>query len=118
MAAQGPLTKGEATRLHQDLLHLLASYHPRAKSLNPQGRKLKLTNHWATPPTLQRALERTFLSTTELFGSPLNCSMSSDMSYCSAFQADEVFGAIHDSFSYKWTGSCLANPEYEPEDML
>ncbi len=44
--------------------------------------------------------------------------MSTDMSYCSAFKADEAFGAIHDSFSYKWTGSCLSNPEYEPEDML
>jgi hypothetical protein len=29
----------------QDLLKLLARYNPRAKSLNPQGRKLKLTNH-------------------------------------------------------------------------
>ncbi len=23
-----------------------------------------------------------------------------------------------DAFSYRWTGSCIANPEYEPEDML
>jgi ribonuclease HI len=67
---------------------------------------------------LQRALELTFLSTTELFGSPLNCSMSSGMNYCSAFKSDEAFGAITDAFSYRWTGSCLANPEYEPEDML
>ena len=102
----------------QDLLLLLARYHPRAKSLNPQGRKLKLANHWATPPALQRALEHTFLSTTELFGSPLNCSMSNDMAYCSAFKLDEAFGAITDAFSYRWTGSCIANPEYEPEDML
>jgi len=36
----------------QGLLELLARYHPRAKSLNPQGRKLKHANHWATPPTL------------------------------------------------------------------
>ena len=28
-----------------DLLKLQARYHPRAKSLNPQGRKLKLANH-------------------------------------------------------------------------
>ena len=85
----------------QDLINLLARYHPRAKSLNPQGRKLKLANHWATLPALQRALERTFLTTTELFGSPLNCSMSSDISYCSAFKTDEAFGAILDAFSYK-----------------
>ena len=23
-----------------------------------------------------------------------------------------------DSFRYRWTGSCIANLEYEPEDML
>ena len=41
----------------QDLLKLgvLARYHPRAKSLNPHGCKLKLANHWATPPTHQHA---------------------------------------------------------------
>jgi len=84
--------------------------------LNPQGRKLKLANHWATPPTLQQALERTFLTNTELFGSPLNCSTSGGMSYCSAFPEDEIFGAITDSYKYRWTDSYIANPEYEPED--
>ena len=29
----------------QDLLKLLARYHQMAKSMNPQGRKLKLANH-------------------------------------------------------------------------
>jgi hypothetical protein len=42
--------------------------------------------------TLQPVLERTFLSGTELFGSPLNCSMSGGISYCSAFPEDEVLG--------------------------
>ena len=73
-----------------DLLKLLARYHPRAKSLNPQGRKLKLANHWATPPIVQQALERTFLATKELFGSPLNCSMAGGISYCSVFPEDEI----------------------------
>jgi len=45
-----------------DLLKLLARYHPKAKSLNPQVRKLKLANDWASPPTLQQALEGTFLT--------------------------------------------------------
>ena len=66
--------------------------------MNPQGRKLKLANHWATMPTLQLALERTFLSDRELFASPLNCSMSGGISYCSAFPEDEIFGATTDSF--------------------
>ena len=102
----------------QDLLKLLARYHPRAKSLNPQGRKLKLTNYWAIPTTLRIALEQTFHTTTELFGSPLNCPMTEGMTYCSAFHDDVHFGAILNSFRYRWTASCMANPEYEPEDML
>ena len=44
--------------------------------------------------------------------------MSGGISYCSAFPEDEIFGAIIESFIYRWTGSCIANPEYEPEDML
>jgi hypothetical protein len=86
----------------QDLLKLLARYHPRDKSLNPQGRKLKLVNHWATMPTLLKALKRTFLSDRELFGIPLNCSMSGGISNCSAFPEDEIFGAATDSFRYRW----------------
>jgi len=79
------------SRLHnhtdftQDLLGLMSRYHPKAKSLNSQGRALKLANHWAIPPRLCHAIESTFLTTTELFGSPLNCSMSDGSTYCSAF---------------------------------
>jgi hypothetical protein len=102
----------------QDLLKLFSRYHPRAKSLNPQGRKLKLTNHWAIPPLLRIATEQKFLTTTELFGSPLNCPMTEGMTYCSDFPEDVNFGAILDSFLYRWTASCIAKPEYEPEDML
>ena len=90
----------QETFIHE-FLKLLARYHPRAKSLNPQGRKLKLASHGATPLALQQYLERTFLSDTELFGSPLNCSMSDGISYCSAFPEDEVFGASTDSFLYR-----------------
>jgi hypothetical protein len=63
-------------------------------------------------------MEQTFLATTELFGSPLNCPMIEGMTYCSTFPEDVNFGAILDSFLYRWTASCIANPEYEPEDML
>ena len=69
-------------------------------------------------PTLQQASVRTFLSDKELFWSPLDCSMSGGISYCSAFPEDETFGAITDSFLSGWTGSCIANPKYELEDML
>ncbi len=102
----------------RDILKLLARYHPRAKSLNPQGRKLKLSNHGTIPPLLRAALEQTFHTTTELVGSPLNCPTTEGITYCSTFQEDVNFGAIIDSFLYRWTNSCKANPEYEPEDML
>jgi hypothetical protein len=44
--------------------------------------------------------------------------MTIDIPYCSAFTEDKIFGAITDAFLYPWTGSCIANPEYDPEDML
>jgi hypothetical protein len=69
--------------------------------MSPQGHKLKLANHWATMPTLQRVLERAFLSEKELFASPLNCSMSGVISYCSAYLEDDIFGSITDSFLYR-----------------
>ena len=67
---------------------------------------------------LQQALECTFLTKTELFGSPLKCSMTSGITYCSAFPEVEISGAISDSFLFRWIGSYKANPEYEPVDML
>jgi hypothetical protein len=112
------LQRAQQETFTQKLLKLLARYHPRAKSLNSQGRKLKLATHCATPPTLQHALERTFLSDTELFGGPLNYSMSGGISHRSAFPEDEVFGAIACSFLNRWIGSYIANQEYEPENMF
>jgi hypothetical protein len=67
-ANQSRLARPEA--FPHELLKLLAHYHPRAKSLNPQSRKLKLANHWETLPTLHKGLERTFLTKMELFGAP------------------------------------------------
>jgi hypothetical protein len=95
----------------QDLLKLFSRCHPRAKSLNPQGRKLKLSKHWAIPTLPRSALEQTFLTTTELFGSPLTCPMTEGITYCSTFLEDVKFGAILDSFLYRWTASCIANAE-------
>ncbi len=91
-------------------------YHPRAESVNPRGRKYKPTNQWATPPDLQRAISLTFRSTAEIFASPLNCSMEPGITYCSTYPEDAAFGAIYDAFSYRLTGSCIANPEYDPGD--
>ncbi len=78
----------------------MSRYHPRAKSLNPKGRSLKLANHWAIPRLLSHAIESTFLTTAEFFGSPLIYSMSDGITYCSAFPEDTVFGAILNFFQF------------------
>ena len=75
----------QGTGFLPDLQRLMLRYHPRAGTINPQGRKYKPANQWATPPTLQRALQHTFLSKTEIFASPLNCSMEPDTTYCTAY---------------------------------
>jgi hypothetical protein len=44
--------------------------------------------------------------------------MTSGITYGSAFPEDEIFDAITDFFLFRWTRSCIASPEYEPENML
>ena len=93
------------TRLNQgtdflkDLQSLMLRYHPRAGTINPQGRKYKQANQWATPPTLQRAVQLTFKSKAEIFASPLNCSMEPGITYCKAYPKDSSLWALHDAFS-------------------
>ncbi len=88
-----------------NLLKLLTRYHPRTKPVNPKGCKLKLGSYWANPPLLQPVMKRTFLTKTELFGSPLTCSMTSGITYCSTFPKDEIFSVIIVSFLGRWIGS-------------
>ena len=90
---------------------LLERYHPRAATINPQGRTLNLRNHWAIPSPLMAAIRSSLGTTTELYASPINCDILRPTTYFSAFEEDQDFGAIHDCHSYRWTGSCVANPE-------
>ena len=69
----------QGTDFLQDLQSLMLRYHPRAETLNPQGRKDKPANQWATPPILQKAIQLTFHSQAEIFASPLNSSMEPDI---------------------------------------
>ena len=64
-----------------------------------------------------RAIKSSLCITTELYASPLNCDMAPPATYFSAFSDDRDFGAVHDCHSYRWTGACIANPEYIAEDM-
>ena len=69
----------QGTYFLQKLQSLMLRYHPRAETLNPQGRKYKPANQWATPPILQRAIQLTFQTQAEIFASPLNRSMEQDI---------------------------------------
>ena len=109
-AAHARLNHG--TDFLQDLQSRMLRNHPRARTINPQGRKHKPANQWATLPALHRAIQFTFQTRTEIFASPLNCSMEPGITYFTAYPEDS-FGALHDAFSYRLTGSCTANPEYD-----
>jgi hypothetical protein len=100
-----------------DLTLLMQRYHPRTNRTNPQGIVSKIANQWAITNQLASAIHTCFDTTFEIFASPLNSSMKPNVEYCTAFPEDANFGAHFDSFSYRLTGSCIANPEYEPEDM-
>ena len=91
-------------------------HHPRAETINHQGKKYKPVNHWTTLPTLQRVIRFTFQTRAEIFASPLNCSMELGITYCTAYPEDSSFGTLHDAFSYRLTGSYTDNPEYDPGD--
>jgi hypothetical protein len=44
--------------------------------------------------------------------------MSDGITNISAFPENANFGAIINSLQFRRTSSCIANSEYEPEDML
>ena len=43
--------------------------------------------------------------------------MEPGITYCTAFPEDSTFGAILSASNRRWTSFCMANPEYDPEDM-
>jgi len=92
-------------------------YHPKSEARNHQGRKTKSSNQWASPLPLHRALEQAILTQTELFSSPLNYSMSTDNIDCITSPEESAFGALHDSYSYRWTGSFPVTPKSEIDEM-
>lgn len=69
---------------------------------------LRIKKEWVFPKRLSIVcsnlsiiIESTFLTTTELFDSPLNCLMFNDITYCSAFPEDIIFRANLDSFRFR-----------------
>jgi hypothetical protein len=92
-------------------------YHPQATGRTSQGTTLTLTNQQTLPPCLTDVIHATFDTTCELFAIPLNNSMNPNVSYCTTSHEDAVFGAQYDAYRYRWTCSCLAFPDFEPEDL-
>ena len=43
--------------------------------------------------------------------------MEPGISYYTSYPEDSSFGALHHAFSYRLTGLCTANPEYDPGNM-
>ena len=92
-------------------------YHPDTTRLTPQGTSFKTANQTALPRCLTAAIHATFDTSCELFTSPLNSSMNPNVNNCATPQDDTTFGAQDQVYSYRWTGSCLAVPEYEPANI-
>ena len=99
---------------HAELVALLSRYQE-ARYMDAGG-KVELSNHWAVPPPVYDALRALCSTQTELFASPLNCSMTSTP-YCTAYWADAIFGASYDAYAARWSGACAFNPEYTREAL-
>jgi hypothetical protein len=67
------------------------------------GRKVKLTNHWATPPKIYDTLRKHMQATKERFASPLNYHTGFEY-YWAAHKEDTRFGALWDTYKNAWTG--------------
>jgi ribonuclease HI len=135
----GMLTPERAAILHHNYTQVMRDRPDVTEQLEPKGfaeelagllrryregmpvpgtkRKVKLTNHWATPGGVYRKLQAQLPQLAkERFASPLN--YNPDMRrYWSCYPRDQLFGALHDAYSCKWTGYSVANPEYEAKEM-
>jgi ribonuclease HI len=80
-------------------------------------RKVNLNNHWATPQAIYQALQDHIPQLTkERYASPLNYHPGMQQ-YWSCFERDQLFGALHNAYSCRWTGYSVANPEYDSKEM-
>ena len=102
----------------QDFATAIAALLSRYKDSSPSSdaKRVKMRNHWATPPLLMAALIQALELTTECFASPLNFDPAM-RHYFAAHKDDEAFGAHFDAYSMPWLGPSQANPEYESSAM-
>jgi ribonuclease HI len=135
----GMLTPERVALLHHHYLHVTQSRREIVERLQPKPfaeevaallrrykngmpvpgtkRKVDLTNQWATPVGIYDMLQDQIPDLNqERFASPLNCH-SYMQKYWSCFERDQIFGALHDAYKYRWTGFSVANPEYDSKEM-
>ena len=100
----------------EELARLLLRYRNGTRIPGSQKR-VDLTNHWTTPPGIYQALQKHLPQMNkERFASPLNYNPGMKW-YWSCFKRDQIFGALHDAYSCKWTGLSVANPEYDSKEL-
>ena len=99
-----------------EVYRLMIRYKEGYQHSKTSSRTIKLKNHWATPAPVMCVLREHLGISMERFASPLNHSPHIPH-YCSMYEDDQVFGARHDAYGWKWQGISEANPEYEDEEM-
>jgi hypothetical protein len=73
-------------------------------------------NHWITPQEIYESFNRTMNTTTEYFSSPFDYNLK-HINFCTLFEEDQLFGAVHSAFNIQWKGLGTANPHYEPNEI-
>ena len=77
---------------------------------------IKSSIFWVAPKSLMEAIKVRLGATQERFACPLNCD-TSYQPYYSPFAHDTQFGAQHDAYSCRWTGSSQANLDCTAKEM-
>ena len=107
---QPPMTRPDFAQALADLIH-------RYKEGRKEGKYIvNQRNHWTVPEPLMRLAMEGLSAKQERFACPLNFHPSMG-TYFSPFAGDNVFGASHDAYSCKWTGSSQAHPDHSPKEM-
>ncbi len=95
----------------------LAELLHRYKDGNTSGdHTISMKNHWATPQSLVKTIAEGLSARQERFACPLDFNPAFDR-YYSPFREDLEFGAGHDAYSCRWTGSSQAHPEHTAKEM-
>ena len=99
----------------QEMCYLFSRYE--CSERTEKGNSSTTQSQASLPFMIQAALYKAFDIETERFASPLNITPGLTKRYFSRYARDALFGAERDAFSRRWTGSSLANPEFDREQL-